>query len=75
MKKIEKYIIAVITLIAIGAIGTAVYFGVNKTGEVSNKGNNVEINTNNQESLGDQEDSYIDNAEVYSDYIYDSKKI
>lgn len=44
--KIEKYIIGVITLIAVGAIGTAIYFGVNNN-DSSNTGNNIFENKNN----------------------------
>lgn len=40
MKKIEKYIIAVIVLIAIGAIGTAVYFVINEVNKNHNQTNN-----------------------------------
>lgn len=40
MKKIEKYIIAVIVLIAIGAIGTAIYFVINEVNNNHNQTNN-----------------------------------
>ncbi|MBQ4584098.1 MAG: hypothetical protein IJA94_04350 [Bacilli bacterium] len=40
MNKIEKYIIAVIVLVAVGAIGTAVYFGVSNVNEEKINDNN-----------------------------------
>ena len=50
MKRVEKHIIAVIILIAIGAIGTAIYFGVNKTNEVNNNQEDyVETNNDKEE--------------------------
>lgn len=54
MKKIEKYIIAVIVLIAVGAIGTAIYFGVNKTDDVNNNGNNVETNNSDKDEYNSE---------------------
>lgn len=56
MNKIEKYIIAVITLIAVGTIGTAVYFGINKNYTINNNAeNNIETNKDNDESLDEEE--------------------
>ena len=60
MKKIEKYIIAVITLIAIGAIGTAIYFGMNKT-----KDDNKEI-SNAKETVVENENNEISDLALYA---------
>ena len=72
MKKIEKYIIAVITLIAIGAIGTAIYFGVNKTNEVNNnnnKENSVETNDNQEKENEDTKNNKVETIDVFSNDI------
>lgn len=73
MKKIEKYIIAVITLIAIGAIGTAVYFGLNKTKddnkEISNTKETVEKNENNKISYKTLEGIYKGTTSSFSDTL------
>ena len=61
MNKIEKYIIAVITLIAVGAIGTAIYFGVNKTNDTNNSKENI------------VENNYVDNEELDSDNKLDEE--
>lgn len=73
MKKIEKYIIAVITLIAIGAISTAIYFGLNKTKddnkEISNTKETVEKNENNKISYKTLEGIYKGTTSSFSDTL------
>lgn len=63
MKNIEKYIIVILTIIAVGAIGTAVYFGVNnkqlKEQNKENVSDKKEDNDNNDSKLEENVDSII----------------
>ncbi|MBQ9834633.1 MAG: WG repeat-containing protein [Bacilli bacterium] len=77
MKKIEKYIIAVITLIAIGAIGTSVYFIKPIDNPNNNEKNKNEILEefipNEEASNKNEEDENISTKTTLTFYKNDSK--
>lgn len=64
MKNIEKYIIVILIFIAVGAIGTAIYFGIKLDNSNKEANKNEEITENNQ--LGDKLNQ--DSEEVQSLY-------
>ena len=73
MKNIEKYIIVILSFIALGAIGTAVYFGVNNK-HLKEQDTIVEVDkqeTNKKEDLNDENIDTDDNrsVELYPKYI------
>lgn len=72
MKNIEKYIIGILVFVAVGAIGAAVYFGINTDKDESKK---QEVADNNEEEnngiLLENAYLYKEKVELYEDDYYD----
>lgn len=66
MKNIEKYIMVILIFIAVGAIGAAVYFGINADQDNSKKGENKQeevLENDNKENLTNDDNDEIDSQE------------
>ncbi|MBO5095975.1 MAG: InlB B-repeat-containing protein [Bacilli bacterium] len=77
MKNVEKWIMVVLIIISVGAIGTAVYFGVNKTqnnedNEIpsvnSQNGNDENEDKETGSEVVDEEDLIIDNDSIDGEF-------
>ena len=67
MKNLERYIIVILIFIAVGAIGTAVYFGVNNKQLKGQDKVNVSVQRENEDSVLKENDKR--NAELFPKYI------
>lgn len=73
MKNVEKWIIVILSVIAVAAIGTAVYFGINANDNKSElkeeQTNNKSENEQNKLEENDEEENEVDNEEFFSNFV------